>query len=194
MTVLALLRRLLLALALVSPALAAAHPVLSFITLDQPITAPRGFTAMCATRPELCSTVPMTGSATLTDDLRLIDTVNRTVNRRVRQQTDVRTYGRGELWTPAGRGRDARGDCEDIALEKRIELIQAGVPPETLFLAVGYARRIGLHVVLVARTGSGDLVLDSRTEGLRPWRDVPYQWIGAQSGQDPSRWFGIARS
>jgi len=165
-----------------------------YIALAQPITPPHGFAAMCETRPDLCTNQPWAGETQITDDLRLLDDVNRTVNHHVRQQSDLRAYGRAELWTPSGRGRRAVGDCEDIAIEKRLELIKAGFPPDNLFLAVGYARRIGLHVVLVARTGSGDLVLDSRAEGIRMWRDVPYSWIGAQSGQDPARWFSIQRA
>ena len=165
-----------------------------YIALAQPITPPHGFAAMCETRPDLCTNEPWAGETQITDDLRLLDDVNRTVNHHVRQQSDLRAYGRAELWTPSGRGRRAVGDCEDIAIEKRLELIKAGFPPDNLFLAVGYARRIGLHVVLVARTGSGDLVLDSRAEGIRMWRDVPYSWIGAQSGQDPARWFSIQRA
>jgi predicted transglutaminase-like cysteine proteinase len=182
------------ALAVLSATPASASRPDLFIALAQPITPPRGFAVMCETRPDLCSNQPWTGETEITDDLRLLDQVNRTVNRHVRQESDLRAYGRAEVWTPSGRGRRAVGDCEDIALEKRLELIKAGFPPDNLFLAVGYARRIGLHVVLVARTGSGDLVLDSRAAGIRMWRDVPYSWIGAQSGQDPARWFGIQRS
>lgn len=181
------------ALAVLSATPASASRPDLFIALAQPITPPRGFAVMCETRPDLCSNQPWAGETEITDDLRLLDEVNRTVNRHVRQESDMRAYGRAEVWAPSGRGRRAVGDCEDIALEKRLELIKAGFPPDNLFLAVGYARRIGLHVVLVARTGSGDLVLDSRAAGIRMWRDVPYSWIGAQSGQDPARWFGIQR-
>lgn len=162
-----------------------------FIALSQPITPPKGFSDMCRTRPDLCTSQPDTAAAGITDDLRLLDRVNRTVNHVVRQQDDLRIYGRAEVWTPAGTRRGATGDCEDIALQKRAELLKAGFPAGNLFLAVGYARRIGLHVVLVARTGSGDLVLDSRAKDIRVWRDVPYSWVGAQSGEDPTQWFGI---
>jgi len=189
-----LLRRIGLAICLAGlPAMPAAAyaPRDLFIAFTQPITPPRGFAEMCRTRPDLCTSPPMIAAAGITDDLRLLDRVNRSVNHGVRQQDDLRAYGRAEVWIPAGTHRGAVGDCEDIALEKRAELLKAGFPASNLFLAVGYGRRIGLHVVLVARTGSGDLVLDSRAEGIRMWRDVPYSWIGAQSGEDPERWFGI---
>ena len=162
-----------------------------FIALAQPITPPKGFVEMCQIRPDLCASQPETAAAGITDDLRLLDRVNRSVNHVVRQQDDWRAYGRAEVWTPAGARQGAVGDCEDIALEKRAELLKAGYPASNLFLAVGYGRRIGLHVVLVARTGSGDLVLDSRAHDIRVWRDVPYSWVGVQSGHDPAHWFGI---
>lgn len=162
-----------------------------FIALSQPITPPRGFSDMCRARPDLCTSQPDPDAAGIIDDLRLLDRVNRSVNGGVRQRDDLRVYGRAEVWTPAGTRRGATGDCEDIALQKRAELLKAGFPADRLFLAVGYARRVGLHVVLVARTGSGDLVLDSRTRAIRAWRDVPYSWVGAQSGVDPTQWYGI---
>lgn len=165
-----------------------------FIAFAQPIAAPKGFAAMCVTRPQLCVIRPWAGQREIADDLHLLDRVNRSVNHVVRQESDMNTYGRAEFWTPAGAKRGAVGDCEDIALEKRSELIKAGFPPSNLFLAVGYARRVGLHIVLVARTGSGDLVLDSRAEEIRAWRNVPYQWIGAQSGENPAQWFAIQTS
>lgn len=146
---------------------------------------------MCHARPELCARQSPTTVAAAENDLRMLDRVNRSVNRGVRQESDLQAYGRPDVWIPAGTGHKAVGDCEDIALEKRGELIKAGFSPSNLFLAVGYGRRIGLHVVLVARTGSGDLVLDSRATEIRIWRDVPYSWIGVQSGQDPGQWFGI---
>ena len=167
----------------------------SFISFRQQIEPPRGFSAMCQHKPALCGPADPLGQAEahvgLVDNLHLLDHVNRTVNRVVRQADDWRVYGQNEVWTPAGLKRGARGDCEDIALEKRQQLIHAGVPADNLFLAVGYARRLGLHVVLVARTSGGDLVLDSRSNELRSWRSVPYSWIGAQSGQDPAQWYAI---
>jgi predicted transglutaminase-like cysteine proteinase len=58
------------------------------------------------------------------------------VNRSVIQITDQNLYGSGEYWTrPSHNGRMA-GDCEDIAIEKRMQLIEMGVDPSDLTLAV----------------------------------------------------------
>src|SRR3990167_3492702 len=56
--------------------------------------------------------------------------VNATINSTVRYETDHDLYGRDELWTVA---RDA-GDCEDIALRKREELLKLGWAPQDLRL------------------------------------------------------------
>lgn len=171
-------------------------PQASFMALAQEITPPRGFAAMCGAQPELCTNARSIHAGAgidngILENLHVLDRINRRTNRVVRQEADTRTYGRADLWMPAGAHAKPVGDCEDIAIEKRQQLIKAGFPADRLFLGVVHARRLGLHVVLVARTSSGDLVLDSRADAIRSWRDVPYTWIGAQSGQEPLRWFGI---
>jgi len=117
--------------------------------------------------------------------------INASVNRRVIQQTDQSLYGQAELWRPAGQQPGARGDCEDIALEKRLELLAAGFPADRLFMAIARHPTAGLHAVLVARLDSGDVVLDNRAPGLAPWANTAYDWLIAQSPQDPARWYAI---
>ena len=123
----------------------------------------------------------------------LAHSINLRVNRRVIQQSDQSLYGRAELWRPAGSQPGARGDCEDIALQKRLELLAAGFPPDRLFMAVVSTPAIGLHAILLARMSDGDLVLDSRHNLILPWQDTGYTWVSAQSPQDPARWFAVPR-
>lgn len=117
-----------------------------------------------------------------------LDQINRLVNHRVIQQTDQRIYGLPDLWTRSGIGRGATGDCEDIAIEKRYQLLKAGFEPGRLSFAVVYQSDVGLHTVLVARTERGDLVLDSRTDRLRVWNEVPYRWLSVQDFATPGLW------
>ena len=123
--------------------------------------------------------------------LRLVHTINAHVNRHVFQQTDQQIYGRPEVWRPAGAQPGATGDCEDIALEKRLELLAAHVPAERLFMAVVYSHTAGLHAVLVARLADGDVVLDSRVNVILPWASSGYDWLSVESPQDPDRWFAV---
>jgi predicted transglutaminase-like cysteine proteinase len=119
----------------------------------------------------------------------LLDTINRRVNAKVRQQSDQATYHAEEVWNrPVVSGGLLSGDCEDLAIEKRQELIAAGVDPKSLTYAVVYRGDIGLHVLLVASTSEGDLALDSRTPWIEPWSKVPYIWVKRQVAADPTQW------
>ena len=120
--------------------------------------------------------------------LKLLETVDRYVNANVRQASDMEVYGVQEYWNRSGVGPRARGDCEDLAIEKRLELIEQGYPPADLVYAVVYRPDLGLHAVLIAHTEIGDLVLDSRTPELVLWNHAPYTWIKRQSPEDPSIW------
>jgi predicted transglutaminase-like cysteine proteinase len=117
--------------------------------------------------------------------------INRYVNQRVVQLSDIRTTGEADRWRLSGVGPGAVGDCEDIALEKQHELVRQGFPPDRLALAVAYSRAAGLHAVLIARTKDGDVVLDSRNPRLMPWNEAPYQWISIQSMGDPLAWYRV---
>jgi predicted transglutaminase-like cysteine proteinase len=132
------------------------------------------------------------GSDEYVREFRQIQRINRMVNGRVHQQTDNDLYGLADYWVRAGMGNNARGDCEDIAIEKRFQLLKAGFAPERLSFAVVYQAEIGLHTVLVARTDHGDLVLDSRNDALRQWDSTPYRWLSVQDFNAPAIWHTVA--
>jgi predicted transglutaminase-like cysteine proteinase len=171
------------------PAAAAIDP---FLTPRQQIAAPNGFVVMCRTQADACSDVAGASTATADRWETLLRRVNRRVNRHVRQVSDVTRFGQRDLWRASGIARGAVGDCEDIALEKRRLLIAAGAPADRLFLAVAYGRGgVGLHLVLIARTERGDVVLDSRSSSITPWSNAPYTWIAMQSAIRPETWFSV---
>ncbi|MEJ8629942.1 transglutaminase-like cysteine peptidase [Sphingomonas sp. I4] len=124
----------------------------------------------------------------------LLKQVNHHVNSRVRQRTDAEIYGVGELWRRSGDGKGAVGDCEDLAIEKRAELIDGGFPPDRLAFAVVYSRASGLHTVLVARTDVEDVVLDGRSPYVVVWTKAPYSWLSVQSMHDPMLWYAPDRA
>ena len=70
----------------------------------------------------------------------------------------------------------------------------AGVAPGALFYAIAYRSDIGLHAVLVAHTARGDLVLDSRSPRIIPWREAPYTWVQRQSQSEAFVWAMVIRS
>lgn len=120
---------------------------------------------------------------------RLIAQVNSQVNRHVKQVDDIRSYSRPDVWRPAGTQPGATGDCEDLALEKRRELIASGFPAARLFMAIAFRQDVGLHAVLVARLEDGDRVLDSHDSFVRPVAKTGYAWLSLQQPGTPERWF-----
>ena len=113
--------------------------------------------------------------------MRLVNTVNREVNRDVRKATDYDLYGLLEYWSlPRVIDGKMYGDCEDYALEKRRRLIAAGVPASTLSMAVAVTARGETHAVLIVRFQSGDWVLDNLTPWATPWEELNYSWIQRQ--------------
>jgi predicted transglutaminase-like cysteine proteinase len=119
---------------------------------------------------------------------KLLEKVNWAVNTTVIQRSDQEIFGVDEYWARPGNARGASGDCEDLALEKRMRLIAAGFPASRLFFAVVYRRNFGLHTVLIARTDGGDRVLDSLTGEIVAWRDAPYSWLRLQTPGQPYHW------
>lgn len=184
--------RWLIGLAVAIAPLPATASISSFLKPQHPIAAPYGFTAMCGAQPDACARPDSEGAAVPQDWEKLLRRVNRRVNRHVRQISDAARFARQDVWQASGIGRGAAGDCEDIALEKRKLLVEAGIPADRLFLAVAYGGGgVGLHLVLIARTDKGDVVLDSRSSGITPWSNAPYTWIAMQSADRPELWFSV---
>jgi predicted transglutaminase-like cysteine proteinase len=127
------------------------------------------------------------------DAMKMLKTVHRQVNGQVRQRTDMQIFGKAELWQRSGMGKTARGDCEDLAIEKRLRLMASGFPADRMFFAVVYHQTLGLHVVLMARLDDGDYALDSRSPYVQPWRALPYSVVSIQDATDPARWFTPGR-
>ncbi|QXT35527.1 transglutaminase-like cysteine peptidase [Sphingomonas sanguinis] len=120
--------------------------------------------------------------------MRTVKAVNIRANRHIAQRTDREIYGEDEHWQAAGIGAGAAGDCEDIALEKRDELLAAGLSPSQLLLATAFVRNVGLHTVLIVRLSDGDFVLDSLVPSISRWDKVRYAWLRMQDPADPMVW------
>lgn len=113
--------------------------------------------------------------------------VNDEVNTDVIQVTDEAQYHVAEYWTyPNG-----YGDCEDIALQKRRELIADGWSPSTLLMTVVRQADGEGHAVLTVRTDRGDLVLDNQDGRVLVWNQTPYQFLKRQSQLNPGQWVSL---
>ena len=126
------------------------------------------------------------------DKLRLINIINREVNKDVQKADDFDLYGLLEYWSlPRVIDGKMYGDCEDYALEKRRRLIAAGVPAQSLSMAVAVTARGESHAVLIVAMESGDMVLDNLTPWATPWQDLNYRWVERQTAGG-SDWVSIS--
>ncbi|MHA6690272.1 transglutaminase-like cysteine peptidase [Devosia sp. A449] len=147
---------------------------------------PVGHAEFCASRPDECRANPNPVTAvSLNEGLwQQLLNVNAGVNQSVVPVTDQDLYQVAEFWTyPNG-----YGDCEDYALAKRRELINAGWPASTLLMAVVKQANGEGHAVLMVRTDRGDLVLDNQVGSIDLWHSTPYQYIKRQSQADSGKW------
>jgi predicted transglutaminase-like cysteine proteinase len=125
----------------------------------------------------------------------LLSSVNRRINAAMIATTDQQAFGQNEYWAmpltgpdrQANRGRPL-ADCEDFALEKREALIRAGIPVDSLYLAVGHTERLGRHAVLVVATDQGDLVLDNLNDWVLGWERTGYTWLSRQISTSMLDW------
>ena len=165
-----------------APALAAAlmvsaaFPLMaaeSFLTPRRAISAPVGYGGLCQTYDWVCSRSAasvVSGKSAF----KLAKTVNLSVNRATPQVSDRAQYRKDEVWAlPTARG----GDCEDLALLKKMRLVRAGVPASALLMATVLDLRGKSHAVLVFRTDRGDVVLDSLTDRIRHWTKTGYTFL-----------------
>ena len=122
---------------------------------------------------------------------RLVNAINRRVNRQIRHTDDIRTFGVQDFWT-VPRGDGARGDCEDFVLAKRRALIEAGVPAAVLSIAIVETRWGESHAVLLIAAEQGEFVLDSLTPWVTRWDKVNYVWRERQLPGRPFDWVRAA--
>lgn len=121
------------------------------------------------------------------DTAALIDLVNRDVNGRIRPiaKADIGGLNRWSV-------NPSAGDCNDYAVSKRHELIKRGLPASALLLAVARTSWGEGHLLLIARTDRGDIVLDNLVPTIRPWDQTDYAWLKLQSPADPMRWEAVS--
>jgi predicted transglutaminase-like cysteine proteinase len=89
--------------------------------------------------------------------------VQREVLARVKWATDLDTMKVADLWANAGETLErGAGDSEDIAIVQMQALRAAGFNPRDLYISIGRQKSVGAHIVLLARTAEGFMVLDDR--------------------------------
>jgi predicted transglutaminase-like cysteine proteinase len=164
-----------------------ARPVI-FAALGAVTKPPSGWLQFCSDNPAECRpAAEEPRDVVLTPDLlQQLFSINAYVNDRVKWTSDAELYGKTEHWAyPLD-----RGDCEDIVLEKRRLLANAGWPLGTLLITTVDDRsaKNQLHAVLTVRTDRGELILDNQTPEILFWYETSYQYLSRQSPADPNVW------
>ena len=174
-------------LAIVAPAQAIDTTNVAFVQTSANTTSiPVGHAEFCKSRPVECTTnADQIAAMPLTESLwQQLQTVNAFYNQTIVAVTDDQLYQVQEFWTyPNG-----CGDCEDYALAKRRELINAGWPASVLLMSVVKQANGEGHAVLLVRTDRGDLVLDNQVGTIDLWSATPYKFIKRQSQADAGKW------
>ena len=115
--------------------------------------------------------------------------INAEVNRDITPATDEQVYGRPEFW--AYPDKIGEGDCEDLALLKRRDLIKKGWPTGALLMTVVRQRNGEGHAVLTVLTDRGDLILDNLNSRVLVWNATDYEYVKRQSEYDSGQWVSI---
>lgn len=90
--------------------------------------------------------------------------VQREALRRVKWSHDFDNMHVADFWSNAGETlQRGTGDSEDIAIVEMQALKAAGFNARDLYISIGRSKQVGAHVVLLARTPDGFMMLDDRT-------------------------------
>ena len=159
---------------------------------DTTVTAatPPGFISFCIRFADQCN-APQNAPSTLAlteTAWRTMQHVNAAANAAIWSEDDQVHYGRAEYWTIP---TDGYGDCEDYALTKRKELIDAGFPEPALRIAIVVTPREARHAVLTVVTDKGDYVLDNLSNDVVAWNATGYTWLERQDARRPMAWVSL---
>ena len=181
---------LLMAMAMQLSAWATAYAGPAFMHTGGRTTQPVGHYEFCQKLPQECNErTPKQAPSELTRKLwATIVAVNNSVNTRITPRTDMEQWGKEEVWSYPDNGF---GDCEDYALEKRRELMSAGVPAGNLLMTVARQPNGDGHAVLTVRTSLGEFILDNLEPRVLSWTDTDYTYLKRQSDQNSGVWVTI---
>jgi len=157
----------------------------SEMTTAGPIIVNAGAVNYCKAHPKYCGRSTRTDKLELTPERwRVLNQVNERVNASMRHVDD----GEFDQWSHDDK---PTGDCEDFALRKRRELIDAGWPAHVLLIATAKIWTGEGHAVIVVVTDRGDYIMDNLQRYVVHWEDVSYEWIRKQSPRDGTRWEAV---
>ncbi|MCG6115986.1 MAG: transglutaminase-like cysteine peptidase [Mesorhizobium sp.] len=169
----------------------AAAQAQSFMPTTGLSSQPIGHYEFCQRMPQECGPTNAAGAQVdLTRELwaKIVE-VNNLVNTMVTPRTDWEMWGVEEYWAYPDTGY---GDCEAYALEKRRQLIQAGVPAASLLMTVVRQQNGEGHAVLTVNTTMGDFILDNLEPRVLRWHETDYEILKRVSERHAGQWIGVS--
>ncbi len=164
-------------------ALASGH----VISGAEQVLAPFAHVRFCAMHRDQCqvqrSSIRKSRMRLTPERMATLTSVNHAVNAAISPKADAPGL-LGDTWSIA----PARGDCDDYAVSKRARLLTQGWSSRSLLLVSATLPDGQEHLVLVARTSAGDVVLDNLRRDVRPVSAVRYQWRSIQDEAHPAFW------
>jgi predicted transglutaminase-like cysteine proteinase len=159
-----------------------------FISTGKETSKPYGHFNYCKSRPRECAKQAKAKPESLGGKRwSTMVAINVSVNKAIKPVSDVKKYGKTEVWAYGG----SSGDCEDYALTKRRKLINAGFKPANLRLTMARLGNGEAHTVLVVRTEKGDYVLDNLRNDVRLWHAAGYRFLKMQDSVHAGSWLSI---
>lgn len=161
----------------------------TFMPLGGLSSQPIGHYDFCQRYAEECGPIQAHRPVELTRQLwDEIVRVNNHVNTTIVEMTDLEAWGQEEYWEYPIHGM---GDCEDLALEKRRLLNEAGIPLSNLPITVLRERNGNGHAVLTVNTSMGDFILDNLEPRVLPWSETDYEFLKRQAPNHAGQWVAI---
>lgn len=161
---------------------AGSRPTSPFLEEKTPTTAPYAFVKLCVNAPRECRPKGGASRTPLNSKVkRALQAVNTDVNRAITPGSDSKG---NDTWRLSPKS----GDCEDYAVTKRKKLIDRGLPPRSIRLAMATTPSGEAHVVVIVKTPKADLVLDNRNNEIKPVDKVDLHWLMIESADNPKRW------
>jgi len=139
---------------------------------------PPPYEDFCRREPEACL---LDGPATIgftPTNVELMTKIGAQVNSEISFSMDTDQYFQEDFWSLPHSGK---GDCEDIALEKRQRLAMLGFPRAALRIAIVFHKGyLCPHALLTIETDRGTYVLDSFFDEIYTWNQLPYNFASRE--------------
>lgn len=153
---------------------------------EQFFQSPPGYEGFCERNPKLCADGETKVIPYSRELIKTLTEVNTRINMLPHVYDSTNNHSK-DYW---GVINIAGGDCEDYAARKKEELIDLGLPADSLrfvFLTTDTHGKIHAHVVLAIKTDHGDLILDNlREEIYFKEQYTNYNWLLEEATVD--RW------